>query len=161
MAIYQSTCKMSQIFKISFISLITHAAVLLWNVLLFGHFENSSVSFQRCPIWSELNCAAVIIYSLSKYCWPPTCAAENHAGCWVFSAEQSKDSAYMILLPDLDARVLNKSDPIKRLPWVSLVAQMVKNLPAMQETWVQSLGWKDPLEKEMAIHSNILAWKIP
>ena len=57
--------------------------------------------------------------------------------------------------------VLNKSHPIKRLPWVSLVAQMVKNLPAMQETWVQSLGWKDPLEKEMAIHSNILAWKIP
>ena len=57
--------------------------------------------------------------------------------------------------------VLNKSHPIKRLPWVSLVAQMVKNLPAMQETWVQSLGWKDPLEKEMAIHSNILALKIP
>ena len=45
--------------------------------------------------------------------------------------------------------------------WASLVAQSVQNLPAMQETWVQSLGWKDPLEKEMAIHSNILAWKIP
>ena len=45
--------------------------------------------------------------------------------------------------------------------WASLVAQMVKNLPAMQETWVQSLGWEDPLEKEMAIHSSILAWKIP
>ena len=37
---------------------------------------------------------------------------------------------------------------------------MVKNLPAMQETQVQSLGWKDPLEKEMAIHSSILAWRI-
>ena len=43
----------------------------------------------------------------------------------------------------------------------SLVAQMVKNLPAMQETWVRSLGWDDPLEKEMAIHSSILAWRIP
>ena len=43
----------------------------------------------------------------------------------------------------------------------SLVAQLVKNLPAMQETWVQSLGWEDPLEKEMAIHSSILAWRIP
>ena len=42
----------------------------------------------------------------------------------------------------------------------SLVAQLVKNLPAVQETWVQSLGWKDPLEKEMATHSSILAWKI-
>ena len=38
---------------------------------------------------------------------------------------------------------------------------MVKNLPAMQETWVRSLGWEDPLEKEMAIHSNILAWRVP
>ena len=43
----------------------------------------------------------------------------------------------------------------------SLVAQMVKNLPAVQETWVQSLGWEDPLEKGMATHSSILAWIIP
>ena len=42
-----------------------------------------------------------------------------------------------------------------------LVAQMVKNLPAMQETWVRSLGWKDPLEKHTATHSGILAWRIP
>ena len=41
------------------------------------------------------------------------------------------------------------------------VAQMVKNLPAMQENQVQSLGWEDPLEKGMATHFNILAWKIP
>ena len=38
---------------------------------------------------------------------------------------------------------------------------MVKNLPGMWETWVQSLGWKDPLENEMATHSSILAWRIP
>jgi len=43
----------------------------------------------------------------------------------------------------------------------SLVAQTVKNLPAMQETWVQSLGQGDPLEKGMATHSSILAWKMP
>jgi len=43
----------------------------------------------------------------------------------------------------------------------SLVAQMVKSLPAMQETWVQSLGWEDPLEKEKATHSSVLAWGIP
>ena len=41
------------------------------------------------------------------------------------------------------------------------MAQMVKCLPTMRETWVQSLGWEDLLEKEMAIHSNILTWKIP
>ena len=43
----------------------------------------------------------------------------------------------------------------------SLVAQMVKHLSTMQETWVQSLGWEDLLEKEMATHSSILAWKTP
>ena len=42
-----------------------------------------------------------------------------------------------------------------------VVAQSVKNLPAVQETGVQSLGWEDPLEKEMAIHSSTVAWKIP
>ena len=41
------------------------------------------------------------------------------------------------------------------------VAQLVKNLPAMQETWIQSLGWEDPLEKGKATHSNILPWRIP
>ena len=45
--------------------------------------------------------------------------------------------------------------------WTSLVAQMVNRLPTMQETRVQSLGRGDPLEKEMATHSSILAWKIP
>ena len=44
--------------------------------------------------------------------------------------------------------------------WASLVAQLLKNLPAVQETWVRSLGWEDPLEKEMATHSSLLAWKI-
>ena len=45
--------------------------------------------------------------------------------------------------------------------WASLVAQLLKNLHAMQETWVQSLDWDDPLEKGKATHSSILAWKIP
>ena len=43
----------------------------------------------------------------------------------------------------------------------ALVAQVVKNPPAMQETWVRSLGWEDPLEKGKATHSSILAWRIP
>jgi len=44
---------------------------------------------------------------------------------------------------------------------LSLVAQMVKNPPAKREAWVQSLGWKDPLEEGIATHSSILAWRIP
>ena len=44
--------------------------------------------------------------------------------------------------------------------WASLMAQLVKNLPAMRETWGRSLGWDDPLEEGMAIHPSILAWRI-
>ena len=45
--------------------------------------------------------------------------------------------------------------------WASLVAPLVKNPPAMRETWVQSVGWVDPLEKGKATNSNILAWRVP
>ena len=55
---------------------------------------------------------------------------------------------------------------MKTSAWVlgsmtSLVAQMVKHLPTTRETQVRSLGWEDPLEKEMATHSSVLAWRIP
>ena len=53
------------------------------------------------------------------------------------------------------------SDFTHLLPWAFLVAQRLKRLPPMRETWVQSLGQEDPLEKEMATHSSILAWRIP
>ena len=45
--------------------------------------------------------------------------------------------------------------------WASLVARLVKNLPAIRDTWVRSLGWEDPLEKGKATHSSILTWRIP
>ena len=45
--------------------------------------------------------------------------------------------------------------------WAALAAQLLKNLPAMRETWVRSLGWENPLEKGKATHSSILAWRIP
>ena len=45
--------------------------------------------------------------------------------------------------------------------WASLVAQLGKNLPAMRETWIQSLGWEDPLENGKATHTSLLAWRIP
>ena len=55
----------------------------------------------------------------------------------------------------------NKRHNIRIWIWTSLVAQRVKHLPAVRETWVPSLGREDPLEREMATHSSILAWKIP
>ena len=45
--------------------------------------------------------------------------------------------------------------------WASLVAQLVENLPAMQESWVRSLGWENPLEKEKATHPSTMVWRIP
>ena len=71
------------------------------------------------------------------------------------------------------AKMLSKQNPYflalikcgstkgKCFNWASLVAQMVKNPPTMPETWVQSLGWEDPLEEGTATHSSILAWRIP
>ena len=70
-----------------------------------------------------------------------------------------------LMLRPLQLSSTNKRCRIKGayafLLWASLVAQMVKCLPAMRETRVRFRGWEDPLEKEMAIHSSTLAWKIP
>ena len=80
----------------------------------------------------------------------------------------------MVPIKLADGRVLSAycvSDPVLSI-WVtipsttaftraSLVAQSVRNLPAMQKTWVRFLGWEDPMEKEMATHSRILTWRIP
>ena len=56
---------------------------------------------------------------------------------------------------------LNEHKLCEFVLWAFLVAQRLKRLPARRETWVQSLGQEDPLEKEMAIHSSVLAWRIP
>ena len=67
------------------------------------------------------------------------------------------------LLQDTSCQKLTKIDnePKKATPLLRSLAQMVKNLSAIWETWVQSLGWEDPLKKNMATHSSILAWKVP
>ena len=61
----------------------------------------------------------------------------------------------------LNTNVINFPIFVSKHLWASLVAQMVKCLPAMRETWVQSLGQEDPLKKEKATHSSTLAWRIP
>ena len=72
-------------------------------------------------------------------------------------------------MQETPVQFLGQEDPVEKegisyplqYSWASLVAQTVKNLPAMWETWVRSLGWEDPLEEGMATHSSILAWRIP
>ena len=74
-------------------------------------------------------------------------------------------SFYSVLGAVLGTRytvVRNRNSPaLMKIPQASMVAQRLKHLPPMQETWVQSLGREDPLEKEMVTHSSILAWRIP
>ena len=76
-----------------------------------------------------------------------------------------KESAYntgdLSLIPGLGRSAGEGIGYPLQYSWASLVAQLVKNSPAMCETWVQSLDWEDPLEKGTATHSTILAWRIP
>ena len=65
------------------------------------------------------------------------------------------------LIPGLGRSPGEGIDYPLQFSWASLVAQLVKNPPAIRKTWAQSLGWEDPLEKGMATHSSILAWRIP
>ena len=76
-----------------------------------------------------------------------------------------KKSAYNAgdpgLIPGLGRSAGEGLDYPLQYSWASLVAWLVKNPPAMRETWVQSLDWEDTLEEDMATHSNILTWRIP
>ena len=65
------------------------------------------------------------------------------------------------LIPGLGRPTREGIDYPLQYSWASVVAQLVKNLPAMWGTWVQSLGWEDPLEKGKSTHCSILAWRIP
>ena len=87
---------------------------------------------------------------------------------WVYGlpcGSASKDAACSAgdpgAIPELGRSAGERIGHLLQYSWVSLVAQLANNLPAMQETWVQSLGWEDPLEKRKATLSSILAWRIP
>ena len=81
------------------------------------------------------------------------------------SSSAGKESSYNVGDPDSTPGSGRSAGEETGYPiqysWASLVTQLVKNPPAMWETWVRSLGWEDPLEKGKATHSSILAWKIP
>ena len=75
---------------------------------------------------------------------------------WYHCRSLAADCPSTLLFPPRGCKSLQAGG----IHMASLAAQMVKNPPAMQETWVRSLGWEDPLEKEMATHSSTLAWGI-
>ena len=75
--------------------------------------------------------------------------------------ESACNAGHPSLIPGLDSSPGEGTGYPLQYSWVSLVAQTVKNLPAMWEIWVRSLGWEDLLEKGKPTHSSILAWRIP
>ena len=101
-----------------------------------------------CPLWRASQVALVVK--------SPPANAGKHQRCGSGGRSPGKGKGDPLQYSCLE-------NPVDRgaCPLASLVAQRIKRLPAMQETRVRSLGWEDPLEKEMATHSSILAWRIP
>ena len=75
--------------------------------------------------------------------------------------ESTCNAGDLSLIPGLGRSPGGENGNPLQCSWIFLVTQMVKNLPAVWETWVQSFGWEDPLEKGKATHSSILTWRIP
>ena len=94
-----------------------------------------------------------------------TMLAMTLIGWWVPGSSAGKESACNAGDPGLIPGMRRSAGEGIGYPfqysWASLVAQLVKNPPAIWETWVRSLGWEDPLEKGVPTHSSILAWRIP
>ena len=120
-----------------------------WSRSILSHKkEHIRVSFNKVDDnkvdnyieWSKSEKKNQILY-INTYIW-------NLEGWYSWTCLQSSIG---------DADISNKHGQA----WASFVAQLVKNPPAMRETWVWSLGWEDPLEKAKATHSSILAWRIP
>ena len=105
-----------------------------------------------CPAWCILSPNA---WKGAKKLQP----VNFRLGGWLNGMETKRSNVACAVLKDRPRSPIWTS--VMGVLGASLVAQLVKNLPAMQETWVQFLGWEDPLEKEMATHSSILAWRIP
>ena len=103
------------------------------------------------PQWSQC-LAKWLVYSkcLISVCWMNERVSKSP---WFFFSLIFPPLSHTPCMHPLHASLVGE--------WAFVVAQTVKHLPAMLETWVQSPGWEDPLEKEMATHSSILAWKIP
>ena len=86
----------------------------------------------------------------------------THSSVLAWDGEAWWAAVYGVAQSQTRLKRLSSSSSSSNVPReASLMAQMVKNLPVMWETWVQSLGWEDPLEKVMATHSSILCWRFP
>ena len=100
-------------------------------------------------------------WGIFKYLPPTATSHQNFSTIPVLCSADSLELTYMFAFFHRPACFYSKIYKSISKIQASLMAQTVKNLPAMQETWVQSLGWKDPLEEGKATHSSILPWRNP
>ena len=112
-------------------------------------FRGSGGCIRAAVSWLEWGKRELFSHSFNTYLYMPDIRIYVYLYTYILGVSSTKQASFLLFSYDLTHL------------WASLVAQRVKNLPAMQETWVQSLGWEDPLQKEMATHSSILAWEIP
>ena len=104
-----------------------------------------------------MDCALrVFVCDVYRFLWAYECFPDSSVG-----KESACNAGDPGLSPGLGRFAGERIGYPLQYSWASLVAQLVKNPPAMQETWVRSLHWEDPLEKEKATHSSILAWRSP
>ena len=117
-----------------------------------------------------MQCAQTVLHEFLSFLIDPSFLSKRHAGIantlggFPGGSGVKKPPANAGdpgLIPGLGRSPREGDDNPLQYYWTSLVAQMAKNLPAVEETWVQSLDQEDPLEKGMATHSRILAWRIP
>ena len=120
-------------------------------------FQAEAIKVQFSVLSAKCNC------SPKSYVWKISPHIGNYKGFPVSSVgkESTCNAGDPGLTPGSRRSTGEGIDYPLQYSWASFVAQLVKNPPAVWETWVWSLGWEDPLEKGKATHSNILAWRIP
>ena len=126
------------------------------NLLQYSCLENPMISMKRqmCPSLKEMQsfCIGYLMFSYGFSDRFPDSSVGKEAAC---------NSGNPSSIPGWGRSSGKRIGYPLQYSWAFLVAQLVKNPPAMSETWVQSLGWEDPLEKEEATHSSILVLTIP
>ena len=130
---------------------------MLWVVFSVSWWfplKHESFYFLWSPVSSFL--LLFVLLALSKKLWPDVDFPHSSVG-----KESTCSAGDSGPIPGLGRSAGEGIGYPLQYSWASLVAQLVKNMPAMWETWVQSLGWEDPLEKGKATHSSIQAWRIP
>ena len=131
------------------------ASIIAW---ILAHLARSGRS-----VYEEFGSAPKLIFHFLSNWWNSSTHTLNSTGITIVKQMegnllQRREAPYAFASSvrfEFELRHLNEKD------WASLVAQMLKNLPAIQETWIRFLDWEYPLEKGMATHSSILAWRIP